>query len=126
MLTLPFPGHPVSPGPALQFALWLALGRDPHDPGRPRVMKDAKGYDCNDYAYDAVQALKAGGRDPYYVDCKTETDDQHMIAAYATTDGTIYARDNRASGDLPLEELVVKGYVLEASSHDGELWRAAA
>lgn len=133
MIALPFTGPAVSPGPALQFSLWLALGKDPHDSRRPRVMKDAKGWDCNDYAYEAVKDLRSEGRKVVcYVDCKTEPTptapqgEQHMIAVYLTDDGTIYARDNRTYGDLPLAQLVSRGYTLEASSVDGEVWRAFA
>jgi hypothetical protein len=123
-MQLPFTGPLVSPGPALQFALWVALGRDPHDPARPRVAADARGWDCNDHAFAAVQDLRAQARAVFFVDCKTETGEQHMIAAYLTDDRTPYARDNRAPADLPLEELVQRGYVLEGSSPNGEVWTA--
>jgi hypothetical protein len=128
MITLPFTGPAVAPGPAMQFALWLALGRDPHESARPRVMKDAHGYDCNDYAYDAVKALRGAGRVPYYIACRDERGEQHMIAGYATDDGTLYARDNRASlADLPLDRLVAHGYRLElAADQKGLLWYANA
>jgi hypothetical protein len=126
-LVLPFAGPIISPGPALQFALWLALGRDPHDLRRPRIVQDRHGWDCNDYAYASVQALLSEGRAPCYVTCKTESGEQHMIAAYETQDGIVYARDNRVPEDVPLERLVAKGYTLEASAdRHGEVWRAFA
>lgn len=121
-LALPFPGPLVIP-PAIAF--WIEFGTVHAD--RPRLEKDANGYDCNDHAFDAVQALIGEGRDPYYVDCQIETGEGHMIAAYKTDDGVVYARDCRVeSGDVPLEELVAHGYkLISAADRKGELWHAA-
>lgn len=121
-ISLPFTGAQAYPPP---FAVWIAAGQDPHSFDRARAEKDHRGYDCNDYAYDAVQALIAEDRDPYYVDCTTENGEPHMIAAYKTHDGVVYARDCRAPSDLPLAELVAKGYTLvSAADRKAGLWYA--
>lgn len=126
MLSLPFTGPAVIP--PTPIAEFLAAGLDVHSFDRPRIARDERGYDCNDRAYDAVQALKDEGRTPFYIDCKTENGEGHLIAAYATDDGVIYARDNRhPDGDLPLEELVARGYALiSASDIKGTIWHAPA
>jgi hypothetical protein len=120
-LQLPFPGPLTVPPKA---ALWLAIG-GAHGQ-RQRVATDANGEDCNDYAYDAVQNLQREGRKPYYVSVINEAGQGHMIAAYATQDGTLYARDNRvAGGDIPLQRLVDKGYSLVAAADpSAQLWHS--
>lgn len=124
MISLPFTGEPAIPPP---FAMWLAAGQDPHSVDRERVAVDDRGYDCNDYAYNAVQALIGDGRDPYFVDCRTEDAEPHMIAGYAAEDGVVYARDNRVPDDVPLEELVARGYALvSAADRKALIWRASA
>jgi hypothetical protein len=123
-VTLPFTGPAVIP-PAIAFAIEF---NSVHDWRRHRVAKDFRGYDCNDYAFDAVQALVKEGREPYYVVCADELGEEHIFAAYATQDGTIYARDNRVpDADLPLEELAHRGYVLQkAADRKGLIWYAYA
>jgi hypothetical protein len=126
MITLPFKGPPVTP-PAIAFAMINGID-NVHNFARERKQKDAHGWDCNDYAVQAVEDLIADGRDPYFVQCFDELGEQHLIAAYATSDGVLYARDNRAPrGDLSLDQLVAHGYrLIAAADRKGLLWHANA
>jgi hypothetical protein len=122
MITLPFAGPAVIP-PGIAFYMVNGIDRV-HDSARPRKAKDAHGWDCNDYAAQAVGDLVKEGRDPYFVDCLDELGEGHLIVAYATSDGVIYARDNRSPrGDLPLQRLVDHGYkLISAADRRGLVW----
>lgn len=123
-MKLPFSGPAAFPPP---LAMYLAVEHTAHDTQRPRLAVDARGYDCNDYAYDAWLGLKADGRTAYYVDCVTEDGEPHMIAAYPTgLDGAVYCIDNRAGPDpVTADHLEVRGYRWISASKDGILWYAA-
>lgn len=120
-LAIPIDGTLAIPPMA---AFWLALGTVHGE--RPRREVGQDGMDCNDHAYDAVQALVKEGRTPYYLNVRDEDGDPHMIAAYAARDGALYARDSRYDGgntDVPLANLVQRGYkLLSAANAQAQYW----
>jgi hypothetical protein len=98
-------------GPAVppSFVMTAALAPAAvHDANRPRAAHDARGFDCNDYAWDRRAALRAQGQDARLVAAVDELGELHMLVE----SGPLFWDSRLSPPDRPLswDKLEQLGY----------------